>query len=109
MVNMNGLDNTRRALVVRCLVEGNSIRSTVRMKGVAKNTVAKLLVEVGACCTKFMDESMRNLPCQRIQADEIWSFVGYKEKNATAERRASGHAGDIWTWTAIDAYTKLIP
>ena len=107
---MNRLDSTRRAQVVRCLVEGNSIRSTVRMTGVAKNTVSKLLVELGACCTKFMDGAMQNLPCQRIQADVIWSFAGCKEKNVTPERRASGqHAGDVWTWTAIDADTKLIP
>jgi len=107
---MNRLDSIRRAQVVRCLVEGNSIRSTVRMTGVAKNTVAKLLVELGAACTKFMDEKMQNLPCLRIQADEIWSFVGAKQKNVKPHHfEDGGYAGDVWTWTAIDADTKLIP
>jgi IS1 family transposase len=107
---MNRLDSNRRAQVVRCLVEGNSIRSTVRMTGVAKNTVAKLLVELGAACTKFMDGALQNLSCQRIQADEIWSFVGAKQKNVWPHHlEDGGYAGDIWTWTAIDADTKLIP
>ncbi|MGI8742101.1 MAG: IS1 family transposase [Bryobacteraceae bacterium] len=106
---MNRLDADRRAQVVRCLVEGNSIRSTVRITGVAKNTVAKLLVELGTACTKFMDEAMRNLPCQRLQCDEIWSFVYAKEKNVTAEIAEKHVAGSVWTWTAIDADSKLIP
>jgi IS1 family transposase len=106
MVSMNRLDTARRAQVVRCLIEGNSIRSTVRMTGVAKNTVVKLLVELGAACAVYQNLAMRNLPCQRIQADEIWSFVGAKEKNVTAE---NGAYGDVWTWTAIDADTKLVP
>ncbi len=107
---MNRLDSNRRAQVVRCLVEGNSIRSTVRMTGVAKNTVAKLLVELAEVCMRFMDEKMRNLPCERIQADEIWSFVGCKQKNVTmAKIEKDGICGDVWTWTAIDADTKLVP
>jgi IS1 family transposase len=107
---MNRLDSTRRAQVVRCLVEGNSIRSTVRMTGVAKNTVAKLLVELAEVCSRFMDEKMRNLPCERIQADEIWSFVGCKQKNVTEKKiERDGICGDVWTWTAIDADTKLVP
>ncbi len=110
MVNMNRLDAARRVQVVRCLVEGNSIRSTVRMTGVAKNTVAKLLVDLGTACQKFMDEHMRNLNCQRIQCDEIWSFVGAKQKNVQPHHfEDGGYAGDVWTWTAIDADTKLIP
>jgi IS1 family transposase len=109
MVNMNRLDTERRAQVVRCLVEGNSIRATVRMTGVAKNTVVKLLVELGAACAKFMDETMRGLPCQRLQADEIWSFVYAKQKNVTRTIAEKQMAGDVWTWTAIDADTKLIP
>jgi IS1 family transposase len=80
------------------------------MTGVAKNTVAKLLVELGAACTKFMDGAMRNLSCQRIQADEIWSFVGAKQKNVQPHHfEDGGYAGDVWTWTAIDADTKLVP
>jgi IS1 family transposase len=107
---MNRLDSIRRAQVVRCLVKGNSIRSTVRMTGVAKNTVAKLLIELGDGCMRFMDEKMRNLPCQRLQADEIWSFVGCKQKNVTADKiERDGIVGDVWTWTAIDADTKLVP
>jgi IS1 family transposase len=108
MVNMNKLDNTKRVQVVKCLVEGNSIRATVRMTGVAKNTVAKLLVDLGLECAKYQDEHLRNLPCRRIQCDEIWSFVGAKQKNVSEEKMTNGW-GDIWTWTAIDADTKLVP
>ncbi|MGI8745137.1 MAG: IS1 family transposase [Bryobacteraceae bacterium] len=106
---MNRLDPARRATVIRCLVEGNSIRSTVRMTGVAKGTVVKLLVEIGAACSKFQDEKLRNLPLKRIQCDEIWSFVGCKQKNLTTENADKQIAGDVWTWTAIDADTKLVP
>jgi IS1 family transposase len=102
---MNRLDSSRRAAVVRCLVEGCSIRSTV-----AKNTVVKLLVELGTVCTKYMDDNMRDLACQRIQVDEIWQFVGCKQKNVTMEKiERDGICGDVWTWTAIDADTKLVP
>jgi IS1 family transposase len=106
---MNRLDSTSRAMVVRCLVEGNSIRATVRLTGAAKNTVVKLLVEVGAACAKFMDEKMRDLPCKRLQADEIWSFVYAKQRNVTAKIAEERIAGDVWTWVAIDADTKLVP
>lgn len=110
MVSMSRLDSKRRAVVVRCLVEGCSIRSTVRMTGVAKNTVSKLLIELGACCVKFQNETMRDLKCKRILVDEIWSFVGCKEKNVTTEKvERDGIVGSVWTWTAIDADTKLIP
>ncbi len=110
MVSMNRLNTARRAQVVRCLVEGNSIRATVRMTGVAKNTVVRLLVELGAACTRFMDDSMRNLTCKRLQCDEIWSFVGAKQKNVKPTHfENGGYAGDVWTWTAIDADTKLVP
>jgi IS1 family transposase len=109
MVSMNRLDADRRAQVIRCLVEGNSIRSTVRMVGVAKNTVAKLLVELGAACSEYQGRVMRNLPCQRIQCDEIWAFVGCKQKQVRPEKLEQGICGDVWTWTAIDAETKLIP
>ena len=109
MVSMNRLDPTRRAQVVRCVVEGNSIRSTVRMTGVAKNTIVKLLVELGAACSEYQDRVMRNLPCQRIQCDDVWAFVGCKQKNVTPEKAQASVCGDVWTWTAIDAETKLIP
>ena len=105
---MNRLDKAKQAQVVAALVEGNSIRATVRMTGVAKNTIAKLLVELGAACSDYMSKALVNLPCNRIQCDEIWSFVGAKQKNVTPELAAKGHAGDVWTWVAMDADTKLI-
>jgi len=105
---MNRLDSAKRAQVVSCLVEGNSIRATVRMTGVAKNTVVKLLCDLGRACSEYQDKAFVNLKCKRLQCDEIWSFVGAKEKNCTAEMKAKG-AGDAWTWTAICADTKLIP
>jgi len=106
MVIINKLDNSRRAQVVRRLVEGNSIRSTVRMTGVAKNTIVKLLAELGTACSAHHNRTVRNLKVRRLQCDEIWSFVGAKKKNATPEQKAEGW-GDVWTWTAIDADTKL--
>jgi IS1 family transposase len=110
MEYMNRMDTARRAQVVRCLIEGCSINSTVRMTGVAKHTVLKLLVELGAACSEFLDENMRNLPCERIQVDEVWQFVGAKQKNVKPRHfENDGYAGDVWTWTAIDADTKLIP
>jgi IS1 family transposase len=105
---MNKLDIKKRAQVLSCLVEGNSIRATVRMTGVAKNTVVKLLADVGAACAEYQDKTLRNLPCKRLQCDEIWSFVYAKEKNVRTAKAAPQGAGDAWTWTAIDADTKLI-
>jgi IS1 family transposase len=107
---MNKLDPKKQAQVVSALVEGNSIRATVRMTGVAKNTIAKLLVELGAACSDYLDEHLVNLSCQRIQVDEIWSFCYAKAKNVTPKIAAKNlFAGDVWTWVAIDADTKLIP
>jgi IS1 family transposase len=91
------------------LVEGNSIRSTVRITGVAKNTVVKLLIELGAACSTYQDTTMRNLPCRRLQADEVWQFVYAKQKNVTSEMAGQRIAGDVWVWAAIDADTKLVP
>jgi len=106
---MNKLDNAKRTQVVSCLVEGNSIRSTVRMTGVAKNTISKLLVELGAACSEYMDRTLVNLRCKRIQCDEICSFVAAKQKNVTSAVAArEPNAGDVWTWVAMDADTKLI-
>jgi IS1 family transposase len=95
--------------VVKCLVEGNSIRATVRLTGVAKNTVSKLLVDLGAACSDYQDRVLRDLPCRRIQADEIWSFCNSKAKNVPAEHQGEFGWGDVWTWTTIDADTKLVP
>lgn len=103
---MNRLSKEKRIQVISALVEGCSIRSTVRMTGVAKNTVSKLLLDVGRACAVFQDKALRNLPCKRVQVDEIWSFVGCKQK--TKDRGGVGE-GDIWTWTAICADTKLVP
>jgi IS1 family transposase len=107
MVNMNRLSTAERTRVVSCLVEGNSIRATVRMTGIAKNTVTKLIVDLGAACSKFQDDTIRNVRSQRVQCDEIWAFVGAKAKNASDEKKAQGW-GDCWTWTALDADSKLI-
>ena len=106
---MNKLDKKRQAQVIAALVEGNSIRATVRMTGVAKNTIVKLLADIGAACAEYQDKAFQNLTCQRIQCDEIWSFVAAKAKNVPAERKSEFGYGDVWTWVAIDADTKLVP
>jgi IS1 family transposase len=106
---MNKLTGQRREQVIRCLIEGCSIRSTVRVTGVAKKTVMRLLVEVGAVCSEYQDRVFRNLKLTRIQCDEIWTFVYAKQKNVTARMLERGHVGDVWTWVAIDAETKLVP
>ena len=107
---MNKLTPERRAAVLSCLVEGNSIRSTVRLTGVAKNTVTNLLVQAGKVAAEYQDGVLRNLPCKRVQCDEIWSFVYGKDKNIPREVRESSPfvVGSVWTWTAIDADSKLM-
>lgn len=105
---MNKLSTEERTRIVAALVEGNSMRAVSRMTGVARNTINKLLVDLGAACSEYQDKVFVNLPCKRIQCDEIWSFVGAKEKNTTAEKKAEGW-GDVWTWVALDAATKLVP
>lgn len=104
---MNRKTTQERAQILNCLVEGNSIRSTVRLTGASKNTIVKLLAEVGEACSWYQDKYLRNLPCKKVQVDEIWSFVYSKAKNVPDEK--VGEAGDVWTWTAIDADTKLVP
>lgn len=108
MVNMNRLTTKKRAQVIAALVEGNSVRATVRMTDVAKNTVAKLVQDLGAACAAYMDRTLWNLPCKRIQCDEIWSFVYAKAKNVPADKIGEFGHGDVWTWVAIDADTKLV-
>jgi IS1 family transposase len=105
---MNQLTTERRARVLSCLVEGSSIRSTVRMTGVSKNTVAKLLVDAGEACARYLHEHIRNVTSQKVQCDEIWSFCYAKEKNVPAELKGVRGFGDVWTWVAIDADSKLI-
>src|SRR5438132_13274134 len=90
MVSMNRLSPEKRAQVVRCLVEGNSIRATVRMTGVAKNTVTKLLVDLGIACSAHMDRAMRDLPYKTIQVDESWASVAAKLNNVSREKEADG-------------------
>ena len=105
----NNLPTEKKTAIISALVEGNSIRSTVRMTGASKNTVTKLLVDLGCACSEYQDKTFRNLKCQRIQCDEIWAFVGCKQKNVqTTEHKRNGW-GDVWTWTALDAKTKLVP
>jgi len=105
---MNKLSQEKRAAVVSALVEGNSLRSTARMTGVAINTVMKLLVDLGAACDRYQRDTLVNLRSKRIQCDEIWAFVRSKDKNTKPELKAAGQAGDVWTWTALDADSKLI-
>jgi IS1 family transposase len=105
---MNKLSREEKVRVVSCLVEGNSLRSTVRMTGIHRTTIQKLLVELGSACSAYQDTAFRSLPCKRLQCDEIWSFVGCKQKQVGPEQRTKGF-GDVWTWTAIDADTKLVP
>ncbi len=106
---MNVLSKEKRAQIIAALVEGNSIRSIVRMTGASKNTIAKLLVELGAACSDYMNRTLVNLTCKRVQCDETWSFIYAKEKNVTPEiaEKIPG-AGDIWTWVAMDAESKLV-
>ncbi|MGO8671194.1 MAG: IS1 family transposase [Capsulimonadaceae bacterium] len=105
---MNTLNNERRVAVIKCLVEGCSIRSTVRITGVAKNTVSKLLVDLGQACADFHNNNVIDVQARRVECDEIWSFVGCKEKNKPEDERGTFGRGDVWTWTAIDAESKLI-
>ena len=106
---MNKLSTEKRVQVIKCLVEGNSIRSTVRITGIAKNTIVKLLMNVGNACARYQDKVFRNLPCERLECDEIWSFCYSKDKNVPDKFKGQFGYGDVWTWTAIDAKTKLVP
>jgi len=107
---MRRLDSKQRAQVISCLIEGCSIRSTVRMTGVAKKTVMRVLVEVGAVCADYQDRVFRNLPTRRLQLDEMWAWIYCKQKNRTEEiAKKHPDAGDVWLWVAIDADTKLVP
>jgi IS1 family transposase len=104
---MNRLNIADRTRIVASLVEGNSVRSTCRMTGAAKGTVLKLVSELGKVCTEYHNEQVRNVPAKRVQCDEIWSFCYGKDRNVSDEQRAEG-AGSLWTWTALDADSKLI-
>lgn len=106
---MNKLSKERRAAILRCLVEGNSGRCTCRITGAEKRTVLRLLVAAGKACAEYQDKTLRNLKCRRVQCDEIWSFIEMKQKTANRNGRKGFGVGDVWTWTAIDADTKLVP
>lgn len=106
---MNKLPIEKRVAVIAALVEGCSIRSTVRMTGVAKNTIVKLLADVGQACSEYQDKAMRNLTCRALQIDEIWCYCYSKAKNVPVEKQGVFGIGDVWTFVAIDADTKLVP
>src|SRR2546430_14957265 len=106
-MTMNKLSTQRRAQVIAALVEDNSIRATCRMIGTAKGTVLRLLVVLREVCSIYQDEVLRNLPCRRIECDEIWSFCHAKAKNVPEKYQGILGYGDVWTWTAICADTEL--
>jgi IS1 family transposase len=106
---MNKLATEKRVAAVTALVEGCSMRATARMTGVARQTLIDLLVELGAACAAYQDRVFRNLRLRRIECDEVWSFIHCKAKNVARAKAAPDAAGDVWTWTAIDAETKLVP
>jgi len=106
---MNRLSTEKRAQIIGCLTEGMSIRATVRVTGAAKNTITKLLIDLGEVCADYQDRTLVDLPCKLIQADEIWNFCYAKAKNVPDEHKGTFGYGDVWTWVAIDAETKLVP
>jgi IS1 family transposase len=106
---MNRLSREKQAQIVAALAEGNSIRATARMVGVSKDTVVKLQVEAGYAAADYQDRVFHNLKCKRVQCDEVWAFCYAKEKNVPAEKKGQFGYGDVWTWAAIDADSKLVP
>jgi IS1 family transposase len=108
MPSMNKLTHAKRVQILSMLCEGSSMRSITRVADVSINTVSKILADAGAACEAFHDKTVRNVRSKRIQCDEIWSFVYAKAKNVAAAKAAPDGAGDCWTWTAIDADTKLM-
>ena len=108
MSGMNKLDTAKRVQILSMLCEGSSMNSIARVADVSPNTVAKLLMEAGKACEAFHDREVRNVQSKRVQCDEIWSFVHAKQKNVANAKAAPEGAGDCWTWTALDADSKLI-
>ena len=106
---MNRLSRAERATIIRALVEGNSIRSVSRMTGAARNTISALLVDLGKAVSTYQDRTLRYLTAERVECDEIWSFCHAKERNVPEDHRGEFGYGDVWTWTAIDPETKLVP
>jgi len=105
----NVLSTPKRVQIISALVEGCSVRATARMCDVSKDTVMKLGVDLGKACAGYQDATFRNLTCKRLQVDEIWNFVYAKSKNVPADLKGTFGVGDVWTFTAIDADTKLMP
>lgn len=106
---MNKLSTEKRVQILSCLVDGVGINATARINKVSKNTVLKLLKEAGRACSEYQDKAFHNLTCEKLQCDEIWSFCYSKEKNVPDKFKSQFGYGDVWTWTAIDAKTKLVP
>jgi len=106
---MNKLNRKARARILHLLCEGNSLRGITRLSGVSKTTVMKLVVDVGKAAAWYQDRVFQNLPCKRLQLDEVWGFVGAKAKNADHAKKAAGQQGDAWLWVATCADTKLVP
>lgn len=107
--SMNKLNIQKRCQIISLLLEGNSMRAVSRLVGCSINTVTKLLVDVGSACSDYLDKTMVNLPCKKIQCDEIWSFCYSKQKNVAPEHEGQLGFGDVYTWTSICAETKLVP
>src|SRR5512133_227120 len=105
---MNKLSEEKRAQIITSLIEGNSIASTCRMTGAAKMTVLSLIREVGEACQRFHDARVRYVAAERVQVDEVWSYCYAKAKNVPSELRDKEGFGSIWTWTALDADSKLM-
>ena len=109
MFSMNRLSTSKRAQIIGCLVEGMSLRATTRLQSVSINTVTKLLVDLGGACSAFQDRTLLRLPCERIQADEIWTYCYARGKNVPAEKQGKFGYGTVWTWVAMCPDTKLVP
>ena len=106
---MNKLSHAKRAEVLGMMAEGLSLRAITRLSGASKNALARLLVSAGRAFSDYQDKALRNLPCRRLQVDEAWAFCYAKAKNVPTTKAAPPQAGDIWTWAALDAETKLVP
>src|ERR1700730_10769587 len=106
---MNKLSTERRAQILGMMVEGVSIRAISRMTGASKNTIAKLLEDAGDAFSVYQDQAFRGLTCKRLQLDEIWAYSYCKQRKVPFAKKAPEDAGDLWTWVALDADTKLVP
>ncbi len=106
---MRRLSREKRAQILHLLCEGSAIRAIARVSGASRKTIGKLLVDAGQACAAYQDQAFRDLSCKRLQVDEIWSFVYAKQANVKRAKKAPAVAGDVWTWTAICADSKLVP